>query len=190
MPSVARRLRQALYALSPIAGFAVYLKVSVVAAIILVSPWVLYQLWRFLESGLYPMERRAVLLLAPFSAVMTAIGMVFLYYIMLPVCLWFLISFTSNFPMADLSHSNIVLGALEGRSESTVEHPSTHNTSMAIPIFDRKPSDLVEGQMWVDRSRSELRIHLNGQIRSVSLRSSTLISRSSKSDNTSISQLF
>jgi len=88
------------FTLTPIAGFAAYMKVSLIAAIIIASPWIVYQVWRFFESGLYPKERRAVILLAPFSAVMTTAGVMFMYYIMLPVSLWFLISFLAQLPPA------------------------------------------------------------------------------------------
>jgi len=36
----------------------VYLPVSLIAALVLAAPWIVYQLWRFVESGLYRHERR------------------------------------------------------------------------------------------------------------------------------------
>ena len=167
-----------IYTLSPIAGFAVYLKVSLVAAVILASPWALYQMWRFLESGLYPRERRVVLLLAPFSAVMTAFGLLFLYYIMLPVCLWFLIAFANSYPMADVTESSLVLGVLSAEPDRSHGQQTTPGTDVpvAVPVLIQNPLDPVDGQMWFNRSRSELNFHLDGETRTVPLRSSTLIS--------------
>ena len=40
---------------------------AIVAGLILASPWVLYQIWSFISSGLYKHERKAVFVLAPFS---------------------------------------------------------------------------------------------------------------------------
>ncbi len=164
------------YTLSPIAGFAVYLKVSVVAAIIVASPWALYQLWRFFESGLYPRERRAVLLVAPFSAAMTVLGVLFMYYVMLPVCLWFLISFATSFPVADLDQPSTVLHRDVGNAGSH-SHTDTHtDATVVIPMVHQRPSAPVDGQIWYDLSHSELNFHLDGQTRTVPLRSPTLIS--------------
>lgn len=78
--------------------FAIYLKVSLFGGLILGAPWLIYQLWRFVETGLYHSERKVVLILAPFSAVMVAAGLAFTYYLMLPVCLAFFIHFMQGYP--------------------------------------------------------------------------------------------
>jgi len=180
----AAQIAAGVYTLSPIAGFTVYLKVSLVAAVILASPWALYQMWRFLESGLYPRERRTVQLIAPFSAVMTVVGLLFLYYIMLPVCLWFLIAFANSYPMADLSQPNpnnpnkIVATVPAGQSEPSAALPNSRGTQagLSIPILKQSPLAPVDGQIWFDRSRFELMFYLDNQIRTMPLRSTTLIS--------------
>src|SRR5262245_52646306 len=62
-----------------ITGFTLYMKIGVIAGLVLASPWVLYQLWKFISAGLYASERRVIYLLAPFSALMTFLGVIFLY---------------------------------------------------------------------------------------------------------------
>jgi len=89
------------YAFGPASGFGVYLKVSLVAAIIIAFPWICYQLWKFVESGLYAHERKGIVVVFPFSAVMSALGVLFLYYLLLPACLAFLLFFNSTFPAVD-----------------------------------------------------------------------------------------
>ena len=46
--------------IAPFEAFNAYLKVSVIAAVLVGSPWVLYQLWKFVAPGLYSTERRFV----------------------------------------------------------------------------------------------------------------------------------
>ena len=47
--------------------FTIYLKASLLAGVILASPWVFYQIWTFVAAGLYPRERRYVHIYLPFS---------------------------------------------------------------------------------------------------------------------------
>jgi len=56
------------------AGFFMYLLVGLVAGLILASPWILYQLWKFVAAGLYTHEKRVVYILAPFSTVMVGLA--------------------------------------------------------------------------------------------------------------------
>jgi Tat protein translocase TatC len=90
------------YGFNVTTGFGVYIKVSLVAAIIIAFPWICYQLWKFVESGLYAYERKGVILVVPFSAVMSMLGVAFLYYLLLPVCLAFLLFFTTTFPAVNV----------------------------------------------------------------------------------------
>ncbi len=80
--------------------FSIYLKVSIFGGLILGAPWLIYQLWKFAEAGLYRSERRAMLILAPFSALMVALGLAFTYFVMLPVCLRFFVYFMQQYPQA------------------------------------------------------------------------------------------
>lgn len=62
-------------------GFNTYMKVALIAGLVLASPWVFYQLWMFVSAGLYPHERRYVILAVPFSAVLFVGGAVFMLYV-------------------------------------------------------------------------------------------------------------
>jgi len=167
------------YTLSPVSGFAVYLKVSMIAAVILAMPWVLYQFWWFFAAGLYPKERKAVLLLAPFSAVMTLMGTLFMYYVMLPVCLWFLISFSTSFPIIHESQPPLIFSALNQAVSENTPPPQDLANSMSptlIPVLKRSPAQPTEGQVWIDRSLRQIRIYLDGQTQVVPFQSPSLIS--------------
>jgi sec-independent protein translocase protein TatC len=75
-------------------AFLTYFRVSLLAGLILSSPWVFYQLWLFVAAGLYPRERRWVRWAAPFSALLFVAGAAFfLGYVSRPM-LRFFMSFT------------------------------------------------------------------------------------------------
>ena len=170
--------RAQVYTLSPIAGFAIYIKVSLITAMIIALPWAIYQLWRFFEVGLYPRERRAVLLVAPFSAVMSALGVAFMYCIMLPVCLWFLISFSTSFPVMD---GHTASSPLLHTSPAT--QPAQPVTSMAtagdvataIQSRSNDPVSPFEGQVWFNTAQQDLKTHVGGKTRTVRLNTGSLI---------------
>lgn len=170
------------YFLSPAGAFSAYLKVSLVAGLILAAPWVVYQLWKFIESGLYQNERKVAVTVLPFSAAMAAVGVVFLYYVMLPVCLVFLITFSSNFPPPTIPPSgegdpmawltNLTARFSGGPAEPEVtgapDAPPPVPALVQLPVLDADPPDPVEGQAWIYRPRLELRVFFGGQINSYS----------------------
>ena len=94
--------------LSPAAGFVSYIKIALMAGLILSSPWVFYQIWMFIAAGLYPHEKKYVHSAVPFSAVLFVIGALFFLFIVAPLTLGFLVKFNegvldarSNFTFAD-----------------------------------------------------------------------------------------
>jgi sec-independent protein translocase protein TatC len=76
------------------------LKLSIILALVLSAPWVLYQAWQFIKPGLYQHERRFVYLLIPGSAILIAAGIALLYYAMLPLMLQVLVSAPGKGPAA------------------------------------------------------------------------------------------
>lgn len=182
-------LPQEVIARNVTSGFAVYVKVCLVAALVLSTPWIIYQLWKFVESGLFPAERQVVTTLAPFSGIMVALGVLFMYYVMLPICLAFLIGFSAAYPDVQ-SHQPSALDLLinyvqewSGDIESKAKNPSpqTHAATqpgtgagttagsqpqdasrMLIPTFEDDPAKPMEGQIWYSQSRQALRFYIGG----------------------------
>ncbi|BBM83229.1 twin-arginine translocase subunit TatC [Candidatus Uabimicrobium amorphum] len=70
--------------------FFCYLKVSIIAALIITMPFTLYQLWEFIASGLYSHEKRYVMTFFPFAIIFFATGIVFGYSVLIPLGLRFL----------------------------------------------------------------------------------------------------
>lgn len=94
--------------LSPAAGFTSYMKIALMAGLILSSPWVFYHIWMFVAAGLYPHEKKYVHTAVPFSALLFVTGALFFLFIVAPLTLGFLVKFNegvldarSNFTFAD-----------------------------------------------------------------------------------------
>ena len=86
-----------LQTLAPADGFVAYMKISLIAGLIVTCPWVFYQLWMFVAAGLYPNEKRYVHIAVPFSAVLFVAGALFFLFVVAPLALRFLIGFNSKF---------------------------------------------------------------------------------------------
>lgn len=67
-------------AVGVVSPFLVPIKVSVLAAIGLSLPWILYQVWAFVAPGLYKHERRLVMPLVAASTVLFYMGAAFCYF--------------------------------------------------------------------------------------------------------------
>ncbi|MDT7924309.1 MAG: twin-arginine translocase subunit TatC [Chlorobiota bacterium] len=73
-----------------------YVKVVLVAGVILGAPFALYQLWRFVAPGLYQHERRWVRRMTLWSSLCFLLGVAFAYAVLLPAMLGFAASFSSE----------------------------------------------------------------------------------------------
>ncbi|MBN1119863.1 MAG: twin-arginine translocase subunit TatC [Anaerolineae bacterium] len=82
-----------LIAISVTESFGVFFRVSLVAGLILASPFIIAQIWIFIGTGLYENERRAFYLYVPFAALLFILGVAFAYFVMLPVAIPFLVGF-------------------------------------------------------------------------------------------------
>ena len=49
-----------LQTLAPADGLISFIKISLITGLVISSPWVFYQLWMFVASGLYPKEKKYV----------------------------------------------------------------------------------------------------------------------------------
>lgn len=161
------------YNLGVTTGFSVYMKVGLIVGLILASPWVCYQLWKFVESGLYERERKTAMLIAPFSSLMSVLGVLFMYYILLPMTLSFLIFFTTGFPAPDASGPpkggviGWVLSAYGAPAEPeavTTKPPADLDTTGTIfQTLTADPPNPTEGQAWIKQPEGQLRVHISGR---------------------------
>jgi len=70
-----------------------YMVVILVAGLILSSPWILYQFWKFIQPGLLPKERKYISWIVFFTTFCFLAGVGFAYFIMLPYMLQFFATF-------------------------------------------------------------------------------------------------
>ena len=84
---------EALIVLAPADAFVGYMKISLIAGLILSSPWVFYQLWMFISAGLYPKERRYIHMAVPFSVLLFIAGALFFLFVVAPISLLFFLKF-------------------------------------------------------------------------------------------------
>lgn len=160
-----------LYTHSPPTGFTTYLKVSLVAGMVVASPWILYQAWLFIVSGLYRAERRVVITLIPFSAMMTLLGVLFMYFIMLPVCLWFFLHFTVGYPQAGDHDPGFMANLMQSDIPSLVEAgaaPGGADAASAdtIDVRESDPPTPADGMVWLKVPEMELRVAHQGRVQS------------------------
>jgi sec-independent protein translocase protein TatC len=77
-------------------SFMAYFKISLVGGLLAAMPVVLYQLWSFVSPGLYPSEKKKVLPVVFASTLLFLGGAAFCYFLILPMALEFLISFSDD----------------------------------------------------------------------------------------------
>jgi sec-independent protein translocase protein TatC len=90
-----------LQTIAPTEGFVSYMGILMIAAVVVASPWIFYQLWLFISAGLYPSEKRYVYMAVPFSTILFITGALFFVFIVAPLTLRFLVLFDRH-----ILHSN------------------------------------------------------------------------------------
>lgn len=159
-------------------GFGVYMRVALIGAAVIASPWVIYQLWVFVVEGLYEHERRTVHILAPFSVTMTVLAILFTRYILLPVSLVFFIQFATLYPKVEVGEPGWMLRMLideEDRPGADIpdeatsvpgqtERPATIEP-LNLPTLDADPAAPREGDLWINRRDGKVKAFFNGHVR-------------------------
>ncbi len=80
---------------APLQYFMVFMIAAAIFGLVLASPIVFMEMWKFIGAGLYQKERRAVLRFVPFSLGLFGSGVAFGYKIMVPMALVFLVGFAN-----------------------------------------------------------------------------------------------
>lgn len=90
----------ALQNLKPFGQLMLYFEVAMVGGVILSLPNIFYQLWKFISPALRKNERRYISGIAAFSTLCFLLGIVFAYFVMLPMSL----KFAAQFGSADIKN--------------------------------------------------------------------------------------
>ena len=145
----------ALQSLSPPDTFLVWIKVALLSGVILSLPWVLYQGWRFVASGLYEHERRYVVRFGAASPVLFISGVAFMFFIVLPVVLNFFASLNQSFPLPG-EELTWLEKKLVGSGEIPQEHAQAEFPS--VPLLNDDPQDPQPGTMWFNQATGQLKL--------------------------------
>jgi len=138
--------------------FVVWIRVSMIVAAAVASPWIVYQLWQFVSAGLYPHERKYVTRYAPLSIVLLVTGMLFVYFLVLPWSIEFFIDFGST----------IEIG---GQQRLATEQ----RTPTTLPKLHGDPPNPVENEVWIDTASGMLKYFSGGKIHSVRSSSDSML---------------
>ncbi len=85
-----------------------YMRVSLVAGIIVAMPYLVYQFFMFVSPALSRKEKRYVYLILPWVTLMFAGGVVFSYFILVPPAIKFLIGFGSEIATPQIKIGNYI----------------------------------------------------------------------------------
>lgn len=162
---IANGLPPQLQVLAPTAAFVSYLKIGLLSGLILAMPWVLYQIWMFVLSGLYSHERRFVRYLVPASSGLFAVGVGFLYLVVLPIVLHFFIRFNMSFGAPDVAAI-----ASQEAADVMPDAPSKADPPdqfSHLPVLLEDPADPQPGWAWVNSTTRRLMVQTESDVLSL-----------------------
>ncbi len=124
-------------------AFMTYIKAAMISAATIAGPWMIYQAWLFVSSGLYPSERKYVTKFLPLSIFLFITGVVFLYFYVLPLMLEFFI----GFQIGDIM-----------RLPFDKLTPSPATQPFVVPVLPSDPTAAITGQLWIDANTGLLKV--------------------------------
>lgn len=85
-----------LYYIKPTEAFFTYMKISLVAGCIVSSPIWFYQIWAFIVPALSKGEKKVTFMVVPAAVTLFVVGVLFSYYLVLPMAIQFFIGFGTD----------------------------------------------------------------------------------------------
>ncbi len=165
-----------LQSLSPPDTFMIWIKIALLCGVVLSSPWLIWQMWQFVASGLYEIERRYVRWFGVASPVLFIIGVTFMFFIVLPIVLNFFASLNQSFPVpsAELTFLEKIL---VGPQEIVPEFRQP--TPPLVPLLNEDPPQPLPGTLWFNQTVGQLRlagVNRTYQVRMRSLENAAAVS--------------
>lgn len=87
-------------------AFFTYMKIAFFASLILTSPFIMYQIWKFIAPALLPQEKKLVVPFVLSSTLLFLSGIAFGYLVVLPPAFAFFVSFNNEYLRAMISFSD------------------------------------------------------------------------------------
>lgn len=135
-----------LFSTDLVTPFMLYIKVSLIVAVAVAAPWLVFQLWLFVSAGLYPKERRVIRRYIPLSIVLLLSGMAMTYWVVMPLTVRFLILFNQQYGVGMSSGAAMVDVAPE--------------LVRTIPELMGDPKEPVAGQVWYNKADGRIKMRL------------------------------
>jgi len=100
--------------IAPQEAFAARIKIAFFGGLLLSSPFIIFQIWRFISTGLSRKERKYTLVFGPLSFVFFIAGALFGYFVIVPIGVKFLLGFATDLlnPMITINNYLSFVGAL------------------------------------------------------------------------------
>jgi sec-independent protein translocase protein TatC len=78
-------------------AFFIYLKMAALCGVLIASPYIMWQVWKFIAPGLYANEKKFALPFAFFASLLFVSGAAFSHYILFPLAWRFFAGFSNTF---------------------------------------------------------------------------------------------
>ena len=148
---------ESLLATGPVETVLIYVKVVLFAGLVISAPYIIYQVWNFVATGLYKHEKMVVHRIVPISTGLFLAGVVFMYLFVLLLALKFLVGFSGWLPLPQ-ARPTALDRVLLGGDELVV--PSTQPAIVdapTVPIFSQDPKDPPVGTVWFNLVEQKLK---------------------------------
>lgn len=100
--------------IAPTEAFVTRMMIALLGGIFASSPFLVFQVWRFISVGLRKNENKYIAIFGPFSFIFFVLGTLFAYFLIIPLGIKFLLSFATDSitPMISLSKYVSFVGTL------------------------------------------------------------------------------
>ncbi len=149
----------------PAGSLILYLMTGVKAGLVLASPWIIYQFWKFIAAGLYRRERVVVYRYMAPSMLLFIMGAAFFFFLVLPFMLKFFMQFNHEVRIPSLAPNaweRVIYGG-KLASNSTARLPAGDAAKLPrIPIVKRDPTHFPahKAVLWFNAVDNQLRLHV------------------------------
>ena len=93
---------------APGEAFSAYMILTLLSAFIIALPYFFYQIWAFAWEALTDKERKYIVFFGPLSLVFFIAGVLFAFFVIVPIALKFLLSFSSDYVVPMISIKNYI----------------------------------------------------------------------------------
>ena len=146
--------------------FMIYIKISMISATVIASPWIVWQVWLFIAAGLYAEEKKTVTRYVPLSIGLLLTGLAFVYYFVLPWTLQFFVAFSMTIPLPE------EFNPVPANAATVVQA----GPPQFVQSLDGDPAQPQPFQMWFDKTQSRLKFFYDNKVRVIQFGPQNLIS--------------